>query len=77
MRSERILAIDFEVKGIEGEVFIPQIFAEEEATPATDQYHPTLKIDKINQFGEVTISFNETMIMPEDWNQISSSDLEI
>lgn len=64
VRSERILTVDFEVKGIEAEVFTPPNFVEEEATPAPEQARPTLSIDRINQFGEVTISFNETMIVP-------------
>ena len=64
VRSERILTVDFEVRGIEAEVFTPLTFVEEEATAAPDQARPTLRIDRINQFGEVTISFNETMIVP-------------
>ena len=31
----------------------------------------------MNRFGEVTISFNETMIVPENWAMINSTDLDI
>ena len=49
---------------------------EEEEVEAV-KTHPNFEIDKINRFGEVTINFNETMIVPANWTKINSTDLDI
>ena len=36
-----------------------------------------LEIDRVNRFGEVFISFNETMFVPTKWDEINSTVLNI
>ena len=36
-----------------------------------------MSIENINRFGEVEVSFNETLIMPANWTHINSTVLDI
>ena len=44
---------------------------------ATEKFHPTMSISKFSRFGELVVSFNETMIVPTNLEHINSTVLEI
>lgn len=73
LRTSQDFSLNFDVKGID----LDFLFQYEQKAGGAAEYHPEMKIDKVNQFGEVTVSFNETMILPKNWEQINSTDLEI
>lgn len=49
----------------------------DQAAESKDQAYPSMKIDKVDQFGLVTLTFNQTLLIPQNWSRMNGTDLEI
>ena len=64
----------FEVIGVETFNFTAPIKV---VVKATEKFHPTMSISKFSRFGELVVSFNETMIVPTNLEHINNTVLDI
>lgn len=65
------MAFEFVIKGVKAFNFTTA-----ESEPAS-QARPTMTVERINQFGLVTLAFNSTLLIPQNWSSINETDLDI